>query len=175
MQFQPEEAIEIFSRAGKSQISGLTDHPFIKTARGVEGFIYDWINAHYLGDISSVPNMAELRPLPVELRVYQKVPPLHMIPTIEGENFYPGAPSLEETIVKISKTNYWKDEGLDTRQTIEKIKRIRLWKSDNLKEAETNGKITGAVCEKCGNMMISDGSCWKCPHCKTSTGGCGGG
>src|SRR3989344_1607518 len=31
-----EEAIEIFSRAGKSQISGLTDHPFIKTARGVE-------------------------------------------------------------------------------------------------------------------------------------------
>lgn len=172
-----EEAIEIFSKAGKSQISGLTDHSFIKTARGLEGFIYDWIMAHYLGQISDIPKgpESELRPLPWELRVYQKVPPLHVIPTIEGMNFYLGVPSLEETIGKISKTNYWKDEGLDTRQTIEKIKRTRLWKSDDLKGVEINGKITGAICDKCGNIMISDGSCWKCPHCKTSTGGCGGG
>ena len=172
------EAIEIFGKAGHSQISGLTDHPFIKTARGIEGFLYDWIRAHYLGDIEfAMPEKnagAELRPLPWELRAYEQVPPLHLIPTVAGEVFYPGAPSLEETIKKVSGTNFWLDEGLDTRQTIEKIKRTRLWKNENTIDVLNNGgRMTGQTC-KCGSLLISDGRCLSCPKCKTSSGGCGG-
>jgi len=170
-----EEAIEVFDKAGQSQISGMTNHPFIKTAKGLEGFIYDWIRAHYLGDISFVQKEnPELRPLPNELRVYQKVPKLHLIPTVAGEKMYPGVPSLEETIEKISGTNYWLDEGLDTRKTIDKIKKTRSWGSNETIMAHS-GKISGKTCDKCGNIMVSDGSCWKCPACKISTGGCGGG
>ena len=171
-----EEAIRIFSRAGQSQLAGFTDHPFIKQARGVEGFIYNFISAHYLGDISFVAKIPEMRPLPSELRVYKRIPKLHMLPTVEGEKFYPGVPSLEEMIEKISKTNYWcdKEEWLDTRRTIEKIKVTRVWKDDNIQEI-ISGKITGQICGKCGSFMISDGGCWKCLVCKTSTGGCGGG
>ena len=174
------EALEIFSKAGQSQISGLTDHPYIKTARGIEGFIFDWACCHYLGDISCVQQMnqnsgVELRPLPWELIVYQHVPKLHLIPTVEGEKFYPGVPSLEETIKRISDTNFWKDPEMDTRETIEKIKRTRIWKNDETVDLAIAGKMTGRICDKCGNMMISDGSCWKCPSCKISLGGCGSG
>jgi len=172
-----KEALEIFSKVGKSQISGLTDHPFIKTANGIEGFLFDWIRAHYLGDISFILKVVEMRPLPEELIVYQKVPKLHLFPTVEGLKFYPGVPSLEETIKKISEVNYWedKDEGLDTRRTIDKIKKTRIWNTENNIKSFESGKITGKVCEACGNLMVSDGNCYKCPHCKTSTGGCGAG
>lgn len=172
------EALEIFSKAGQSQLSGFTDHPFIKSARGIEGFIHDWVSAHYLGDISSVPKStegSELRPLPGELRVYQKVPQLHLIPSVAGMAFYEGAPTLEETIKKISGTNYWCDEreGLDTRRTIEKIKKNRKWKSDSVQEETVNGRITGKTCNICGSLLITDGTCSKCPICKISSGGCG--
>ena len=175
------EALEIFSKAGKSQISGLTNHEFIKIANGVEGFLYDWIKAHYLGDISFLLKEGkfiepEMRPLPWELRVYEWAPKLHLFPTVEGIKFYPDVPSLEETIKKISGTNYWEDkeEGLDTRRTIDKIKKTRIWGNENKTKSEL-GKITGRICDSCGNLMISDGNCYKCPHCKTSTGGCGAG
>jgi hypothetical protein len=175
-----KEAMEVFAKAGQSQISGLTDHPYIRTARGIEGFIYDWLSAHYRGDISFLREMnknSEMRPFPQELRIYHKVPKLHMIPTVEGEIMYPDVPSLEETIVKISGTNYWIDseEGLDTRQTIEKIKNKRKWSSEGTTKLSHSGKITGKVCDECGNLMINDGSCWKCMYCKITTGGCGGG
>jgi len=171
-----EKAIEVFGKAGQSQISGMTDHSFIKEARGIEGFVYDWLRAYYLGDISFVKKGAyEMRPLPWELRCYQQIPKLHLIPTVCGEKMYPGSPSLEEVIEKISGMNYWIDEGLDTRKTIEKIKKTRIWGADDMMAAQHTGKISGKTCDKCGNMMINDGSCWKCPQCKTSTGGCGGG
>ncbi len=173
-----EEAIELFNKAGSSQISGVTNHEFIKTARGIEGFIYDWLRAHYLGDISFVSKNPEMRPLPWELRVYQRVPKLHLIPTVAGEGFYPGSPSLEETIGKISKINYWCDEeeNLDTRQTIEKIKRDRVWGRDaEFADSNQANKITGQTCPHCGILMIQDGNCLKCPKCKQSTSGCGGG
>ena len=169
------EAIDVFGKAGKSQVSsGTTDHPFIKTAKCIEGFIFDWASAHYLGDISSVQREPEMRPLPQELRVYKRVPELHLIPTVAGEKFYPGVPSMEETIGRISGINYWMDEGLDTRKTIEKIKRERQWSDDRLQEVVVRGKITGKTCDKCGNVMISDGKCWKCMECKISDGGCSG-
>jgi ribonucleoside-diphosphate reductase alpha chain len=170
------EALEIFSKAGQSQISGFTNHPFIKSARGIEGFIYDWINAHYLGNISSVSkNDPELRPFPWELRVYQQVPKLHLIPSVAGMGFYEGAPTLEETIKKISGTNYWmdKEEKLDTRKTIEKIKKTRKWKSENIQEEILSGRMTGKTCNVCGSILITDGTCSKCPVCKISSGGCG--
>jgi len=172
-----EEAIEVFGKAGQSQISGITDHSFIKTARGIEGFIYDWLRAHYLGDISFIQKSPEMRPLPWELRVYQKVPQLHLIPTVAGEKMYPGTLSLEEIIEKTSGINYWEDgdEGLDTLHTIEKIKRTRIWEDDSASTVRYSGKMSGKVCDKCGTMMVSDGSCLKCPSCKISTGGCGGG
>ena len=181
-----KEAIECFSQAGRSQqISGLIEgHPFIPAANCIEQFIFYWLSAHYLGDISFVKKSTslnqdpEMRPLPQELRVYQLIPKLHLLPTVCGEKFYPGSPSLEETIKRISRTNYWIDaeENLDTRETIEKIKRNRIWKEDNgSSTSNLSGKITGATCNICGNLMISDGSCFKCPSCKTSTGGCGGG
>lgn len=175
-----EEALEIFGKSGQSQLAGITDHPFIKISRGIEGFTYDWASAHYLGNISSVPKDPEMRPLPQELRVYQLVPKLHLLPTVAGEKFYTGVPSLEETVKKISETNYWCDteEGLDTRKTIEKIIKTRKWKIDSTDlvtiYADDDGKIRGQVCSK-GHAMINDGNCWKCPVCKTSTGGCGGG
>lgn len=170
------EALEIFDKAGKSQILGRTDHPFIVEVKGIEDFLFKWIGAHYLGDVSFVSkNNPELRPLPWELQIYKKVPKLHLIPKVAGEKMYPGAPSLEETIEKISGMNYWLDEGLDTRQTIEKIKKTRKWEEDSeFVINEYSGKITGRTCDGCGDLMISDGSCWKCPRCKTSTGGCGG-
>jgi len=168
------EAIEVFSKAGLSQIVGPTDHPFIPQVKGIEDFLSKWISAHYLGDISFVSKEPELRPLPWELRVYQKVPKLHLIPKVVGEQFYPGVPSLEETIEKISGMNYWKDEGLDTRQTIEKIKRTRKWSGEQgLVLDDSSGIITGRICDKCGTMLINDGTCMKCPRCKTG-GGCGG-
>ena len=137
-----QNALEIFSKAGQSQISGFTDHPFIKSAKGVEGFLHNWISANYLGDISFLRGedgtfrQPEIRPLPQELRVYQQVPDLHLLPTVAGTKFYPDVPSLEEIIKKISGTNYWEDkgEGLDTRKTIEKIKKTRTW---NGKDNET--------------------------------------
>ncbi len=172
-----EEAIEVYNKAGQSQISGMTDHEFITNVKGLEGFIFNWLRAHYLGNISFVskgPDMPERRPLPWELRVYQQVPKLHLIPTVEGEKMYSDVPSLEETIKKISGTNYWcdKEEGLDTRETIEKIKRDRVWKSKNNSLTELSGKMTGKTCGICGNLLISDGKCDKCPSCKESTGGC---
>ncbi len=170
-----KDALEALSKAGRSQISGSTEHVFVKEARGIEGFLLDWIGAHYLGDISFVSKgQPEFRPLPWELRVYQNVPKLHLLPTVAGEKFYPDVPSLEETIEKISGMNYWLDEGLDTRKTIEKIKRTRVWNTDGIIEATHAGKITGRTCQ-CGGLMINDGSCWRCLTCKTSTGGCGGG
>ncbi len=170
------EAIEIFGKSGQSQISGFTDHPYIKTARGIEGFLADWVKAHYLGDISGVPKNPEMRPLPWELRVYQNVPSLHLLPTVAGEKMYPGVPSLEETIEKVSGINFWKDDGLDTRRTVENIKKNRIWNgASNHIKSKQSSKLLGRICDKCGNIMIADGSCWKCPICKTSTGGCGGG
>ncbi|MBU4086875.1 MAG: hypothetical protein KKB21_04850, partial [Nanoarchaeota archaeon] len=169
------EALEVFGKAGKSQISGPTDHPFIRNARGIEGFLFQWVSSHYLGDLSFLAPEPELRPLPQELRVYQQVPPLHMIPEVEGEKMYPGAPSLEDTIKRISGTNFWCDEGLDTRQTIDKIRKTRIWKSGFTLDMKNAGKMTGRTCDKCGGLMIQDGSCWKCPNCIKSTGGCGGG
>jgi len=169
------EAIDIFRKAGKSQISGQTDHPFITDVRGVEGFIYDWLRSHHLGDISFVEKEPERRPLPWELRVYQQVPKLHLIPSIAGRTMYPGVPTLEETIIKISGMNYWQDEGLDTRQTIEKIKRTRVWGSESASEKTVYGKLTGATCINCGTMLEVNGNCWICPTCMISTGGCGGG
>jgi ribonucleoside-diphosphate reductase alpha chain len=169
------EAIEVFSKAGKSQISGLTNHPFIKEARGIDGFVFDWIRAHYLGDISFAKKEPELRPLPWELIVYKKVPKLHLLPTVAGEKMYPGAPSLEETIEKISRMNYWLDDRLDTRKTIEKIKKTRIWDSDSGLLTSASGKISGQTCPLCGELLIRDGSCLKCERCGTSTGGCGGG
>jgi len=174
-----KEAIEVFQKAGSSQIRGITNHPFIKIASGPEGFIYDWVRAHYLGDISFIGDQnntgIEIRPLPQELRVYQKVPKLHMIPSVRGIKAYPGVPSLEDTIKRISGTNFWEDkeEGLDTRETIEKIKKTRVWgKDENLKEFF--GRITGRICDKCGGLMITDGVCYKCINCITSSGGCSG-
>lgn len=175
------EALEIFQKAGNSQISGFTDHPFIKTAKGPEGFIYDWIRSQYLGDISFLRGEdgrflePEMRPLPNELRIYKKVPKLHLLPTVEGEIMYPGVPSLEDTIKKISGTNYWQDEGMDTRETIEKIKKTRKWNNGSQTKENSNGRITGKTCDTCGTMMVVDGNCHKCPSCKTSTGGCGAG
>ncbi|MCX6749211.1 MAG: vitamin B12-dependent ribonucleotide reductase, partial [Candidatus Pacearchaeota archaeon] len=169
------EAAEVFAKAGLSQIVGATDHPFVVQVRGVEDFLSQWIAAHYMGDISFVSkNNPELRPLPWELRIYQRVPKLHLIPSVCGEGFYPGAPTLEETIEAISGMNYWcdKEEGLDTRQTIDKIKRTRAWGKAEFEE-ESSGKVTGRTCSN-GHLMIMDGSCWKCLICKTSTGGCGG-
>jgi ribonucleoside-diphosphate reductase alpha chain len=172
-----KEAIEVFEKAGQSQIAGLTNHPFIRMVSSQEEFFKKWVSAHYLGDISFVPKEPEMRPLPWELRVYQKVPKLHLLPTVEGEKMYPGVPSLEETIKEISGTNYWCDSenGLDTRETIEKIKNTRTWGKENINLGGISGKLTGKTCPICGTMMVSDGSCSKCPHCKTSTGGCGGG
>ena len=172
-----EQALEIFQKAGNSQIAGITDHEFIKMAKGPEGFLYDFLRAHYLGDISCVhkeKDSPEMRPLPWELKIFKKVPQLHLIPSVAGIGMYPGVPTLEETIKKVSKTNYWEDadEGLDTRQTIDKIKRTRAWGKEN--NNEFYGRITGKMCDK-GHLMISDGGCFKCPICKTSTGGCGGG
>lgn len=175
------ESLEVFGKSGRSQqISGFTDHPFIKVASGVEGFIGDWLKSHYLGDISMVPiDGNEIRPFPWELRVYQKQPKLHLIPTVAGTNFYSGVPSLEETIAKISKTNFWnnskdKSMGLDTRKTIELIKVSREWSEKDLNQESFSGKMTGQTCPN-GHLMVLDGSCWKCPICKTTTGGCGGG
>ena len=171
-----EKAIDIFQRAGQSQIAGITTHPFIKMVSSQEEFLHKWISAHYLGDISFIPNEGvEMRPLPWELRAYEQIPKLHLIPTVEGEKMYEGVPSLEETIKEISGTNYWcdKEEGLDTRATIEQIKRNRTWKNENTID-NSPGKMTGRTCER-GHLMVNDGSCWKCPICKTSTGGCGGG
>ncbi len=168
------EALDIFKKAGQSQISGLTDHPFIPMAKGPEGFLYDWVRAHYLGDISFITKESEMRPIPTELKVYHKVPKLHLIPTIAGEKMYAGVPSLEETIKRISGINYWLDEGTDTRGTIEKIKRTRAWKGENAQNM-TVGRITGRTCDACGSLMIIDGGCWRCIRCRTSTGGCGGG
>ncbi len=177
-----EEAIEVFEKAGSSQISGKTNHPFITKANGPEGFIFNWLRAHYSGNLSFLldddeAKEKELRPLPWELRIYEQVPKLHLMPSVEGIGMYPGAPTLEDTIKKISKYNYWEDEkdGLDTRETIEKIKRERKWKRDNSGIAVLSGKMTGKTCDKCGGMMSSDGGCLKCPSCMTSTGGCGGG
>lgn len=171
-----EEAVEFFGKAGQSQISGLTNHPFIKEARGIEGFVFDWIRAHYLGDISFVKKEnPELRPLPWELRVYQKIPKLHLLPTVAGEIMYPGVPSLEQTIEKVSKINYWIDSGFDTRKTIEKIRNTRKWDEDNFDVVQHSGKILGKTCDHCGMLMEYDGSCLKCPKCTISTGGCGGG
>ncbi len=170
------EALEIFQKAGSSQIAGVTDHEFIRIAKGPEGFIYNLLSAHYLGDLSFLlseegADKIEMRPLPFELRAYQRVPKLHLLPTVAGEKMYPGVPSLEETIQEISKTNFWCDESLDTRQTIEKIKRTRTWKKDDeLKEFK--GRITGRTCAK-GHLMIIDGKCFKCPICLI-TEGCGG-
>lgn len=173
------DAIDVFQKAGQSQIAGLTNHPFIKGATSQEDFLYKWISAHYLGDISFIPKTVEMRPLPWELRIYSKVPKLHLMPTVEGEKMYPGVPSLEETIEKVSGTNFWCDveEGLDTRETIERIKRTRVWGKENFPEqiSSNTGKLTGRICEVCGSIMIPDGNCSKCPKCKTSTGGCGGG
>lgn len=177
-----EEALEIFNKAGMSQFSGMTNHPFVRNAKGIEGFIYDLIRAHYLGDISFIPrhpivaNAPEIRPLPSELRVYQHVPKLHLIPTVEEEKMFTEVPSLEETIQKISGTNYWCDSdiGLDTRETIEKIKRDRIWKNENNPDEKLSGIITGKTCDKCGSMLINDGKCDKCPHCMEATGGCSG-
>ena len=169
-----QEALGIFGKAGQSQISGFTDHPFIKTARGIEGFLAEWVRAHYLGDISNVQKEPEMRPLPWELRAYQLLPDLHLIPTVAGEKMYPGVPSLEETINKVSGSNFWIDEGLDTRKTIAKIKKNRVWNGHSA-DKKSSGKMLGRICDRCGNIMIADGSCWKCPVCKTSTGGCGGG
>ena len=171
-----EEAIELFGKAGKSEIfAGMSDHPFIKTAKGMEGFLYDWLNAHYLGDISFVQKEPELRPLPQELRVYQKIPKLHLIPTVAGVKFFPDTPSLEETIKEVSGENYWCDKelGLDTSETIERIKKRRIWNTEGSFVTKTKGKITGKICDLCGNAMVVDGKCWKCPSCRTSTGGCG--
>jgi len=172
-----KDALEMLDKAGQSQIAGVTNHPFIKMVSSQEEFLRKWISAHYLGDISFVPKEPEMRPLPEELRIYQKVPMLHMIPTVEGENMYPGVPSLEETIGKISGDNFWCDReiGLDTRETIEKIKDTRVWGKETLHPEGIKGRLTGKTCEVCGSMMVSDGSCSKCPKCKTSTGGCGGG
>ena len=172
-----KEALEVFAKAGLSQIVGETDHPFIKRVRGVEDFLFQWISAHYFGDISSISKKdPELRPLPWELKVYQRVPKLHLIPSVVGEGFYPGVPTLEQTIEKISGMNYWQDseDQLDTRQTIERIKRTRLWNNNVHIIDESSERITGRTCDKCGTMLIPDGNCLKCPHCKTSTGGCGG-
>ena len=72
------------------------------------------------------------------------------------------------------KVKYDTEEGLDTRKTIEKIKRTRIWGKDS-NELKQAGKISGKICEACGNLMVSDGNCYKCAHCKTSTGGCGAG
>ena len=175
-----EEAIEIFEKAGSSQISGRTDHPFITKAKGPEGFIYNWLRAHYLGNLSFLldddeAKEKELRPLPWELRIYKRVPKLHLMPSVEGITMYPGVPTLEETVEKTSKFNYWEDkeDGLDTCKTIEKIKRERKWKSDKTGGAILSGKISGKTCEKCGSVMLSDGGCLKCPVCMISTGGCG--
>jgi ribonucleoside-diphosphate reductase alpha chain len=173
-----KEAIEIFDKAGRSQILGRTDHPFIGDVKGIEDFLFKWISANYLGDISFISRKnPELRPLPSELRVYQQIPPLHRIPTVAGEKMYPGVPSLEETIARISGMNYWNDEedGLDTRQTIDRIKKTRQWADSGINIESFAGKITGRTCDVCGNIMIQDGNCWKCIYCKTSTGGCGGG
>ena len=172
-----KEALEMLEKAGQSQIAGVTNHPFIKMVSSQEEFLRKWISAHYLGEISFVPKEPEMRPLPEELRVYQKIPKLHMLPTVDGEIMYPGVPSLEDTIKKISGTNFWCDSenGLDTRETIEKIKNTRVWGKENLNPQKISGKLTGKTCPVCGTMMVSDGSCSKCPHCKTSTGGCGGG
>lgn len=172
-----KEALEMLDKAGQSQIAGITNHPFIRMVSSQEEFLRKWLSAHYLGDISFVPKEPEMRPLPSELRIYQRVPKLHMLPTVEGEYMYPGVPSLEDTIKKISGDNFWCDSenGLDTRETVEKIKNTRVWGKENLNPQGIHGKITGKTCEICGSMMISDGSCSKCPKCKTSTGGCGGG
>jgi ribonucleoside-diphosphate reductase alpha chain len=173
-----KEALEVFAKAGLSQIVGSTDHPFITEVRGVEDFLFRWISAHYFGDIALVSKKEpELRPLPWELRAYQRIPKLHLIPSVAGEGFYPGVPTLEQTIEKISGMNYWEDseDQIDTRQTIERIRRTRQWKDDNEKMAEEFfGMMTGRTCEKCGTLMLVDGNCQKCPHCKISTGGCGG-
>lgn len=174
-----EEAIEVFNKAGKSQISGMTDHPFITNVKGLEGFVYNWLRSHYLGNISFVSqdqDMPERRPLPWELRIYQQTPKLHLIPTVAGEKMFTEVPSLEETIARISKTNYWldTDEGLDTRETIEKIKRTRRWKSETGQEEELSGKLTGKTCDICGSLLINDGKCDKCPVCIRATGGCSG-
>ncbi|MDP2925405.1 MAG: vitamin B12-dependent ribonucleotide reductase [Nanoarchaeota archaeon] len=172
-----DEAISIFQKAGNSQIAGITDHEFIKIAKGPEGFLFDFLRAHYLGDISFIQrgrDIPEMRPLPHDLRIYQRVPRLHLIPEVYGEKMYPGVPSLEEIIKAISKTNYWIDnkDGLDTRQTIEKIRSTRLWKNVN-NDNELTGRMTGRMCDK-GHLMISDGKCFKCPICKTASGNCGG-
>jgi ribonucleoside-diphosphate reductase alpha chain len=171
------DALEIFNKAGLSQILGSTDHPFITEVRGLEDFLFKWLSAHYSGDISFVLKQPEERPLPWELRVYEFVPPLHLIPSVAGEGFYPDVPTLEETIERISGMNYWLDaeEGLDTRQTIEKIRRTRKSAPTGSISDNLSGRITGRICDTCGGIMISDGNCSKCPRCKTSTGGCGGG
>ena len=170
-----KEAIEIFSKSGLSQIVGPTNHPFIPQVKGIEDFLYKWISSHYLGDISFVSKEPELRPLPWELRIYQQTPKLHLIPSVAGEKFYPGVPSLEETIEGISGMNYWEDadKELDTRQTIEKIKNTREWSDQGLILDESSGILTGRACDKCGTMLINDGTCMKCPRCKVG-GGCGG-
>lgn len=177
-----EEAIEVFDRLGKSQVSGITDHPFIRMTKGFGQFIYNWSRAHYLGDISFLfddegkPTQPEMRPLPWELRTYQLVPRLHLIPTVAGKKFYEGAPSLEETIKKKSPTNFWCDsfEGLDTRRTIEKIEATRQWGKDGGSIKKLSKRLTGKMCDKCGAIMESDGVCSRCPICMKG-GGCGGG
>ena len=166
-----DEALEFLRKAGDSRFSGPTDHKYIKQVQSLEGFIDLWLRANYLGDISFVQKDPEMRPLPWELRIYQKVPQLHLLPTVAGVKLYPDVPSLEETIMRISKTNFWQDESLDTRNTIEKIKKTRVWGRD-LSAGGIKGKLTGRVCEKCGNPMIQTGVCWSCPSCKTG-GTCG--
>jgi ribonucleoside-diphosphate reductase alpha chain len=170
------EVLSTFEKMGKSDISGFTDHPYIKTARGVFDFVNKLISAHYLGDISFIPkgNGHELRPLPNELRVYQVVPELHLFPTVAGFKVYPGVPSLEETINNISGTNYWldNDEGLDTRKTLDKIARVRTWSGSN--SPILTGTISGETCNTCGTMLIRNGSCKSCPSCATVlAGSCG--
>jgi ribonucleoside-diphosphate reductase alpha chain len=175
-----EDALEVFSRVGASQISGKTDHPYIPSARGPWTFIHDWIAANYLGNIEETRGLAiqgrELRPVPSELRIYQLVPKLHLFPTVAGSAFYDGVPTLEETVQVVSGSNFWLDsqDELDTRQTLDKIRAKRNWEDVGFEEVVHKGKkgrLTGQSCNKCGKIMIPDGKCWKCV-CGNALGGC---
>ncbi|MBS3162809.1 vitamin B12-dependent ribonucleotide reductase [Candidatus Woesearchaeota archaeon] len=165
--------VRIFETSGRSHdYGGFTNHPFIKTAGGILPFIGQVLRAEFLGDISFVP--PELRPLPEELEVYKRQPALHLIPEIGGRKVYPGSPSLEETIEKISEINYWKDEGQTTFETLEKIRAGRKQKTQKTGGQEQKGRMTGRTCS-CGSPLIQNGSCTICsnPTCNKREGGCG--
>ncbi len=160
-------------RGSRFEPHGLVNHPYIKSATSPYNFIGNLIGFHYLLDMSAVAVIPED---PMSIRLFAQAKrkiDSEIFSLIEQNKLYEAKKKIKQWQSILESYKYIKDKPEKIKNALFEILRHKEEETESHKKSNV-AKTSGKACPKCGALMTILGSCWQCPSCANSEGGCGG-